>query len=178
VTGATHASLGALAGAALSRLAGAPDPLLALAGAAGGLLPDLDRPGTKAWRRLVPLATAAIAAQCLGAQLPRAVLAATMAAPGLLLLGLATGHREATHSLLALAASAALFLTTGSGLQGAAIWAGMATHILADLLTPEGVPLLWPARPRHSLAALRTGGAADLLLGAGSLTATLAVLFR
>jgi hypothetical protein len=47
MTGASHAAVGALAGAALSRLSGAPDPLLALASAAGALLPDVKYPGLK-----------------------------------------------------------------------------------------------------------------------------------
>jgi inner membrane protein len=54
----------------------------------------------------------------------------------------------------------------------------MATHLLADLLTPEGVPVFWPAQSRQSLAAVRTGGLADLLLGAGALAATAALLLR
>jgi inner membrane protein len=178
MTGATHAAIGAMAGAALGRLTGAHDVSLVLFGAAGALLPDLDQPGSKAWRKLLPLAAAAIGTQYLGVQLPRPVLAATLAAVGLLLFGLATGHRGATHSLLALAGSGALFLATRSGLHGAATWTGMATHLLADLLTPEGVPVFWPAQSRQSLAVARTGGLVDLLLGAGSLAATAALLLR
>lgn len=42
---------------------------------------------------------------------------------------------------------------------------GTATHVLADLLTPEGVPLLWPWSARQSLPVIAsTGNATEVAL--------------
>lgn len=40
----------------------------------------------------------------------------------------------------------------------AAVVVGVAAHILGDMLTQEGCPLLWPHQRRHRLAALTTDG--------------------
>lgn len=71
------------------------------------------------------------------------------------------GHRGFTHSLIAVAFG--IFLLTyqlpGSVfiptdvIQGMVL--GYLSHILADMLTPAGVPLLWPCRWRFRLPLLR-----------------------
>ncbi|MDH2065703.1 metal-dependent hydrolase [Pantoea sp. GD03673] len=74
----------------------------------------------------------------------------------------AFGHRGFTHSLLAVAAGLWLFqinLPQSSPippdvLQGLTL--GYLSHILADMLTPAGVPLLWPCRWRFRLPILRS----------------------
>ncbi|WP_147197243.1 metal-dependent hydrolase [Pantoea sp. MBD-2R] len=74
----------------------------------------------------------------------------------------AFGHRGFTHSLLAVAGGVALF-----NLQVPAEWVvpadvfqglvlGYLSHIVADMLTPAGVPLLWPCRWRFRLPLLRS----------------------
>jgi len=74
----------------------------------------------------------------------------------------ACGHRGFTHSLLAIAAGLWLFqinLPQSSPippdvLQGLTL--GYLSHIVADMLTPAGVPLLWPCRWRFRLPILRS----------------------
>ena len=62
------------------------------------------------------------------------------------------GHRGFTHSLLAVFSLLATFylkvpeswFIPADALQGMVL--GYLSHILADMLTPAGVPLLWPCR--------------------------------
>ncbi len=66
----------------------------------------------------------------------------------------ACGHRGFTHSLLAIFVLLAVFYLKVpenawlpvDALQGMVL--GYLSHILADMLTPAGVPLLWPCRWR------------------------------
>ncbi|WAT02808.1 metal-dependent hydrolase [Rouxiella chamberiensis] len=72
------------------------------------------------------------------------------------------GHRGFTHSLLAVAAGVFLLKTRLppdwvipiDALHGMVI--GYLSHILADMLTPAGVPLLWPCRWRFRLPIITT----------------------
>jgi len=74
----------------------------------------------------------------------------------------AFGHRGFTHSLLAVAAGLWLFQLNlpqsspipADVLQGLTL--GYLSHIVADMLTPAGVPLLWPCRWRFRLPILRS----------------------
>ncbi|RWR03486.1 hypothetical protein ED28_00435 [[Pantoea] beijingensis] len=74
----------------------------------------------------------------------------------------AFGHRGFTHSLLAIIAGLALFqiniprgwLVPADALQGLVL--GYLSHIVADMLTPAGVPLLWPCRWRFRLPLLNS----------------------
>ena len=70
------------------------------------------------------------------------------------------GHRGFTHSLLAVFGALTLFylkvpdswIVPADALQGMVL--GYLSHILADMLTPAGVPLLWPCRWRFRLPIL------------------------
>ncbi|ENX6701317.1 metal-dependent hydrolase, partial [Escherichia coli] len=72
----------------------------------------------------------------------------------------AFGHRGFTHSLLAVFALLVTFylkvpeswFIPADALQGMVL--GYLSHILADMLTPAGVPLLWPCRWRFRLPIL------------------------
>jgi len=72
------------------------------------------------------------------------------------------GHRGFTHSLLAVLGGLWLFqvnipqgwIIPADVLQGMVL--GYLSHILADMLTPAGVPLLWPCRWRFRLPVLRS----------------------
>lgn len=61
------------------------------------------------------------------------------------------GHRGLTHSLLGLALAAALAapLALASFSWWLAFVIGYLSHLLLDMATLEGVPLLWPKRTRH-----------------------------
>lgn len=72
------------------------------------------------------------------------------------------GHRGFTHSLFAIIAAALLFQ-----FKAPASWfiptvvlhsmtVGYLSHLLADMLTPMGVPLLWPCRWRFRLPLLNS----------------------
>ncbi len=73
----------------------------------------------------------------------------------------AFGHRGFTHSLLAVFAALTLFylkvpeswVIPADAIQGMVL--GYLSHILADMLTPAGVPLLWPCRWRFRLPIVR-----------------------
>ncbi|MDR7342269.1 inner membrane protein [Pantoea alhagi] len=73
----------------------------------------------------------------------------------------AFGHRGFTHSLLAVLGGVTLLqfnLPHGSPLPSDAMHGmvlGYLSHIAADMLTPAGVPLLWPCRWRFRLPILR-----------------------
>lgn len=59
-----------------------------------------------------------------------------------------TGHRTATHSVIALALAAVLcwlFVPPGWSM---AIIAGLSSHAILDMMTPSGVAWFWPARAR------------------------------
>lgn len=72
------------------------------------------------------------------------------------------GHRGFTHSLLAVFAGLTLFylkipdgwLLPADAIQGMVL--GYLSHILADMLTPAGVPLLWPCRWRFRFPIVTT----------------------
>jgi membrane-bound metal-dependent hydrolase YbcI (DUF457 family) len=108
-------------------------------GAAAALLPDLDIESSLASNSLGPITR-------------------------LLSRGIAwisAGHRGGTHSLLALALVA--YATLAAGLPSSyarAVVYGYAAHLLGDLLTGNGIPLLWPlVRRRQGLPIFgHTGG--------------------
>lgn len=73
------------------------------------------------------------------------------------------------YTLLCLLSAAALI--TVSAVDGPRVWVmvaavaiGALTHVLGDMLTREGCPLLWPWRRRMALAALRTDGWVERLV--------------
>ncbi len=71
------------------------------------------------------------------------------------------GHRGFTHSLLAIMGGIMLFtLQVTPGLIPLDAFHGMIigylSHIIADMLTPAGVPLLWPCRWRFRLPILQS----------------------
>lgn len=74
----------------------------------------------------------------------------------------AFGHRGFTHSLLAVSAALSFFYikVPESALVPPDVVQGMVTgylsHILADMITPAGVPLLWPCRWRFRIPLLVT----------------------
>lgn len=133
--GGTHFIAGVVCGAALAANVTTLDSaaLLMIAGALGALAPDLDHPQGALSRRV-----------------------GLVAAP----IRLFVRHRGATHSLgaLLLAMTAALILPVNLRAYGMAAALGYASHILLDMLTVQGVPLLWPKRGRVSVLGLTTGG--------------------
>lgn len=139
----SHLAVGVAAWSLAAPCLGLPafDPLALTLAAAGALAPDLDHPNSWLGRRLRVVSV------------PVAAL---------------LGHRGFTHSLLALGACALALRTQGLGRATLLPLAtGYASHLLADLLTPAGLPLFWPWRRRARLPLCRTGSALEYLLVAG-----------
>ncbi|CBJ81672.1 putative LexA regulated gene, SOS response [Xenorhabdus bovienii str. Jollieti] len=71
------------------------------------------------------------------------------------------GHRGFTHSLLALGVGIILFqaeIPSGWPIPTDffhAMIVGYISHLIADMLTPAGIPLLWPLRIRFCIPILR-----------------------
>jgi inner membrane protein len=114
---------------------------------AGSLLPDIDHPRSWVGRRTRPVSTA---------------IAATL------------GHRGITHSAIAIAGLAWLLSHAGYRWTGiAAISVGYLSHLAADMLTPQGLRLLWPMRGTWGFPLCRTGSPAEtfIVLTVGGLAA-------
>lgn len=78
---------------------------------------------------------------------------------------IAGGHRQGTHSFLAL-----IILSTSIYVQnpilGKAWFIGYGSHLLLDILTPYGIPLFYPFQKRISFPITITGGLVEnLFLG-------------
>ncbi len=108
----------------------------------GALLPDIDHPQSAVGRRIpflsVPLTKV-------------------------------FGHRGVTHSLLAVTA-VVFALRQWSGYEPgiiAPLCIGYLSHLGGDMLTPSGVPLLWPVRRTFSLNIFRTGSPVETAVVAG-----------
>ena len=105
---------------------------------AGSLLPDIDHPKSWVGRRTRPVSTA---------------IAATL------------GHRGVTHSAMAIAALVALLMHGGIRRQAiCAVTAGYLSHLAADMLTPQGLPLAWPVRRTWGVPLCRTGSPAESVI--------------
>ncbi|NEZ61035.1 metal-dependent hydrolase [Adonisia turfae] len=104
--------------------------------AVGGMLPDLDHPGSALGRRLKLIS------------LP---------------LSAVVGHRGVTHSLLAVVALIGVLVTVATvpvyshlGWLITPLTIGYLSHILGDSLTPSGVPLFWPRKTTYSMNLFKT----------------------
>ena len=158
MNGKTHIALSIASAAAIGF-----DPLrlpaiATLALTAGAVLPDIDhRYGAAVLRKPLPTPLRQLA------RIPSVIFR----------------HRGPLHSLFVLpviliAAQLLDYLPHPFGLY---IAFGCVTHILADMLTPSGVPLLWPfTRRRFIIPLVKTGGRIErslwLLLLAGWLWST------
>lgn len=105
----------------------------------GALLPDIDHPQSAVGRRI----------QFLSVPLAKVF-----------------GHRGVTHSLLAVAGVLFALLHWsgyGPGIIGP-LCVGYLSHLAGDMLTPSGVPLLWPLRRTFSMNMFRTGSPVETLM--------------
>lgn len=171
---AIGAAVGAITGTVFS------GPLTgAVVGAFGGLLPDCDILQSKGTRLLwtlvfVSFMISFLPVPGLARTAARTCLLAGAVLLFMLILGAATGHRVATHSITALFAATVAGIATGYPMLGV----GYAFHLVADALTPEGITLLWPwSYRRFSYPVATTGGVLDFLLGAGATVVAMYVIF-
>jgi inner membrane protein len=135
----SHIAVGAALWAVTARLSGLDviDPQSLAAAALGSLLPDIDHPQSWAGRKMRVIS------------IP---------------LSLLLGHRGLTHSALAVLACAVLLTIMGTGWLAAPVVVGYLSHLLADGLTPSGVPLLWPNKRRFTLNLCRTGSLTEIAI--------------
>jgi len=142
----SHIAVGAALWAVTARLSGleAIEPQALAAAALGALLPDIDHPQSWAGRKM-----------------------RLVSVP----LALVVGHRGITHSALAILGCALLLMILGTGWLAAPVVVGYLSHLLADGLTPSGVPLLWPSKRRFTLNLCRTGSVIEIALVAAIIAA-------
>ncbi len=135
----SHMIIGATSWAMTAKIAGLPpaDPAMVGMAAFGALLPDIDHPGSWAGRRF-----------------------AVISIP----LSTVIGHRGVTHSLIATLLLGVCLYVYGLGFALAPLLVGYASHLVADSLTPSGVPWLWPWKRTFSLKLFRTGSFTEYLL--------------
>jgi len=125
MTGRTHITLGAAAGLLIAAHLRADPVLCFLAGCLGGLLPDID---------------------C-----PQSMISGWVPGSSLVMKLGRVRHRAFTHSILFIVLLvAAWFAATQRFIipypAAVSLFAGVASHILSDMLTPQGVMLLYPSR--------------------------------
>lgn len=135
----SHIAVGAALWVVTARLTGLEpaEPVALAAAAFGALLPDIDHPQSWAGRKM-----------------------RIVSVP----LSMLVGHRGITHSAIAVLACFALLTVMGTGWLATPVVIGYLSHLLADGLTPSGVPLLWPSKRRFTLNLCRTGSALEIVL--------------
>lgn len=74
-------------------------------------------------------------------------------------------HRGFTHSLIALALVMLACWHFVPGVIPLAVGVGYGSHLLIDMLNPQGIQLFYPLRWKVSLFRFRTGGLVDAALG-------------
>ena len=137
-----------------------------LIGAIAGAVPDFDHPNSKAARSIAPIALGGsrrftMALMSLGilylawnGYLPYQ---GVVASACWLLAAAFSKHRGITHSLIGLVC-ATYAVESWLGASWMIFAVGYASHLLADMLTDRGVPLLWPLKQDFSLpTGLSTG---------------------
>lgn len=102
---------------------------------AGSLLPDIDHPKSWIGRRLKPVSVP---------------------------IAFVFGHRGFTHSILAVAACVWFLFWGGQHQETVApLVVGYASHLAADLLTPNGLRLAWPLRKSFAVPICKSGSAME-----------------
>lgn len=100
---------------------------------------------------------------------------------GVLVLPLFTlfsGHREETHSILAIIISSIIFWIY-EPFYGACFSLGYFSHLFADSLTVSGVPFLWGITERRfSFKLMRSGSAAEYIVVIGCIRYLMHVINR
>lgn len=165
LTGKSHALIGGVAGYLLG------GPVGAAIASFGALLPDIDHPGSTISRRFFPKGTYSKTGRItLAAILIVASFQLQIAYLGILGLGVMAlafiPHRGILHTPLFVLILAALAGWQFSDLEYTKyLLIGYVSHIFADSLTSEGLPLLWPiSNKRLGLTFFKTGGLGEYLL--------------
>lgn len=157
----THISIGCAVGLAAARALGIhPGPEYMMAIAIGSMLPDIDHPGAKINRKILPrskkidkMAVYTIMAFAAGyLYLKNSSMGFALYTIPLFLMVAFSKHRGVTHSIL----GSGIFIfsiysiSNGLGRGGLAIpfAVGYMMHVVSDMLTSAGVQLFYPAKKR------------------------------
>lgn len=130
----THVAIGAAVGSIIAYNCGTDLSYVPIiASAIGSLLPDVDTPNSK------------LGMKFLGSQVANRIF----------------GHRGFTHSLMGCVLFVgALSLALPKGIVKY-IGIGYISHLVADMLNPAGIPLLWPKKARFRLPVITTGSVTE-----------------
>lgn len=174
--GSTHL----FSGLAAASLLGTDLPGLGMA-ALGALLPDIDHPDSLISREITPgaplgrIGRGLIGLAILGAWYQtRLPLLLTV---GITFVALAfLPHRGITHSLLGLVL--AWLAVKALGWPQVPFLIGYGIHLAEDLLTPSGIPLLYPWQERMRVPLVQTGGILDRVLGLAAMVVFLIAAWK
>lgn len=138
----SHIIVGAATWTWLSARFGLPalDPVATAMAVLGSLAPDIDHPKSALGSRLKPIS------------IP---------------ISMVFGHRGITHSLLAVGACAWVLLESGPYTRlTAPFLVGYIMHLAGDLLSPAGLPLLYPLKRKRNFALpiIKTGGFSEQIV--------------
>ena len=172
MTGWTHLFVGTAAGVVVAAATGHPEwPKEVIIGvaAAAATVPDLDAEKSLIYQFVLPkvdskMRRLAIGAAGLGSIYLTHYSYAFLLTGLFLLLTAIFPHRTFTHSLLALGMITWTVYLIDPGLAPAA-FAGYASHLIADSMTPHGVPWLWPYQRYFRIARVPTGSGMDHVIG-------------
>lgn len=171
MTGKTHMIVGATAAVALS--GGIPFvslPLAVICSVIGSLIPDIDHPNSLAstanpFMRIVSFIVRKAVIPAIAVVINS--IAVVIGRAGISIKDARTGHRgPITHSPLgALLWTLPVALVFGfSGIPTKFVFIGIMSHIIADMLNPQGSPFLYPFVSKNiSFANIRTGSGSEYL---------------
>lgn len=176
MTGMTHFLVGAIAGtmavAAMEPNEWPKEILIGVA-AIAATFPDLDTERSLIQKLLLRNVDPKVRRFIIGAS-GVGLISLTHFSNGFLLAGLflllasALPHRTFTHSLLALG-----MITWATYILepewAPVVFAGYLSHLVADSLTPHGVPWLWPSQRCFRIARIPTGSGMDHVIGVAAL---------
>ncbi len=180
MSGDTHAAVGAAFSLAFAAMAGSPLVTgaewemagLGLVSAAGALFPDLDLEGSKGNDLLdgavkvgiFALAGLAVLQRPALSGVPIGRLAAIAAFFGLAFWCRTRPHREATHSILMMAAATFCVHVAFAGGYWIGFGLGYLSHLLLDYFNAMGESILWPFPGKFCLHLCSSSGSVDSVL--------------
>jgi len=182
LNGGTHAALGLGAGVLAAAMTEPELPSVAMvtAGVISGLLPDLDEGRSMIYNRTMRNIDTKMRRPLVGVigivLLFLLVLEFSYGflLAGIFFLGVAIfRHRTFSHSIVSLimVTGAAYELHPGLTIP---VMLGYLSHLLADSLTIQGIPWLWPSPKRYRIGRIQTGSLSDHLIGLVALFLALA----
>lgn len=182
MNGGTHAALGLGSGvvAAATVESELPTIFVVTIGAVSALIPDLDEEKSMIYNRTMRNVNPKMRRPLVGlVGIILLLFSALELSFGFLLAGVyflgvsIFRHRTFSHSLLALVIVSGAAHEINQDLI-VPVFLGYLSHLLADSLTIQGIPWLWPSPKRYRIARIQTGSLSDHLIGLVALFLALA----